>query len=377
MGCNSDSITLWGHSAGAGDINILALSPYSNHLFQRAIIQSGTAFSYWSYDKFHVDRYKAYKAYFNCTNLPEKVTSENKAMNLLIKNCLLSVSLEKLFEFRYALIDSPGPINDDFLDDKNRIMNGSPREMMLKNFENFEKINILTGINRVEGFSFEGYFSTSIKSWHKNSNVLELPLTLERYSLLTRDKCIQNSIIGNRLKFEDYYQNKIKKPDSFGQMGKIWHQSEKNNFNTYSAKLKSIFANSDAIFDAGFIGFLNTYYNLKKETNNKNDGLYVYEYLHENLANKGNLNQLKSYLKESLIMSTHFDGIDFAFGLPIAYKLNNKTKSFRSKIKERPFENFIFDSGFNEQDIRLSKIVMTYFTNFIKNGYFFCLFNID
>jgi carboxylesterase type B len=39
LNCNPESITLWGHSAGSGDVNWLALSPYSNKLFQRAIIQ--------------------------------------------------------------------------------------------------------------------------------------------------------------------------------------------------------------------------------------------------------------------------------------------------------------------------------------------------
>jgi carboxylesterase type B len=154
--CNQNSITLWGHSAGAGDINILALSSLSNHLFQRAIIQSGSAFAYYSYDKFHLDRYKSYRSYFNCTHLPESITNENSAMTLLIKNCLLNVTLEKLFDFRYALIDSPGPINDAFLGPEKSLINTSPRKMLKENIENFQKIDILTGINRVEGFSFEG-----------------------------------------------------------------------------------------------------------------------------------------------------------------------------------------------------------------------------
>lgn len=59
--CNPNAITLWGHSAGAGDVNWLAISPLSNHLFQRVIIQSGSAFSYWGYDKAPFERYRSLK----------------------------------------------------------------------------------------------------------------------------------------------------------------------------------------------------------------------------------------------------------------------------------------------------------------------------
>lgn len=32
------------------------------------------------------------------------------------------------------------------------------------------------------------------------------------------------------------------------------------------------------------------------------------------------------------------------------------------------YDDFIFDNGFKEEDVELSKIIMTYFTNFIKTG---------
>lgn len=353
--CNPNSITLWGHSAGAGDVNLLALSPYSNHLFQRAIIQSGSAFAYWSYDKHHTERYHSYRTYFNCSHLPENVTRENKALTLLIKTCLLNATLEKLFEFRYALIDSPGPINDAFLGPENSIMYYSPQEMLMNANENFFKIDILTGINRVEGYAFEGYFSTSVNNWRRNVRVPEIALTLERYSILLRDKCMQNSIIRNRLKFDSYYQSKLRPKLN----------PEDDQYNFYSGRLKSIFANSDSIFDAGFIGFLKSYFNLKLKNNNSS-GLFVYEYLHENSANKQNLNQFKKFLKNNYSMSTHFDGIDLVFGLPVASRLTSLNAKL--KIKHAPYEVFSFETPFSESDYNLSITMMTYFTNFIKTG---------
>jgi carboxylesterase type B len=61
FGCNPNAITLWGHSAGAGDVNWLSISPLTRGLFQRAIVQSGSSFAYWGYDKQPFDRYKSIK----------------------------------------------------------------------------------------------------------------------------------------------------------------------------------------------------------------------------------------------------------------------------------------------------------------------------
>ena len=76
-------------------------------------------------------------------------------------------------------------------------------------------------------------------------------------------------------------------------------------------------------------------------------------------------------MKENLSLSTHFDGIDLAFGLPVAYKLNLRNKLSTKGLKDKPFENFIFESPFSDLDIKLSHVMMTYFTNFIKTGYLY------
>ena len=114
-----------------------------------------------------------------------------------------------LESFKFALLDSPGPIYDGFLGPDALITERSAKEMLLKS-TNFQTLDILTGINTVEGFSFEGYFSTSVKFWTKLNLTSELALTLERFSLLTRDKCHQNLIIDNRLRFDNYYEEKMK-----------------------------------------------------------------------------------------------------------------------------------------------------------------------
>lgn len=144
--CNPNSITLWGHSAGAGDVNWLALSPLSNNLFQRVIIQSGSSFSYWGFDKLPHERYKALRAYFNCTSAPDEYTPQNGAMTKLIDNCLLNASLVDLYSFKFALIDAPGPIYDGFLGpDKALIHLQSPQEMLLDDRNGIYNLDIMTG----------------------------------------------------------------------------------------------------------------------------------------------------------------------------------------------------------------------------------------
>ena len=278
------------------------MSPLANKLFQRVVIQSGTAFNYWAQDKMPFDRYKALKTYFNCTDLPYEHTNENGAMSKLIETCLTHVPLNDLFSFKFSLIDGPGPVFDGFLGKDSIISETTPQKLMAKD-NSILNLDILVGINAVEGFSFEGYFSSSAKFWTKNNFTNELTLTMERLSLLIREKCKQNSIIANRLLIDHYYESKVKSL-----------VSDQIYMNTDEAKqLKSIFLNGDIIFDTGFVELIK----LIKEKNsnsNKKVNLFVYEYLHENTGSQPNLRAFKQYLKEDYTLSTHFDGMDLALG---------------------------------------------------------------
>jgi acetyl esterase/lipase len=324
--CNPESITLWGHSAGAGDVNWLAISPLSNKLFQRVIIQSGSSFSYWGYDRMPSERYKSLKKYFNCSQiskieLPESHTDENHAMTQLIEKCLIHLPLDHLFGFKFALIDAPGPIYDGYLGEEHSLINARSPQEMLKKKDILKNIDVLTGINRVEGFSFEGYFSSSIKFWLALNLTNDISLSLERFSLLSRDRCLQNLLIDNRHNFDKYYDRKI--------MSYLKNPSDINH--TEVRRFKTIFVNSDSIFDSGFIEFLQHAYENKlesiteshinnEENEEKNVGkLFAYEYLHENYGSQSNLEAFKKFLKPNYTLSTHFDGIDAIFGKKASY----------------------------------------------------------
>jgi hypothetical protein len=225
-------------------------------------------------------------------------------MTRLIEECLTHVPLDTLFGFKFALIDAPGPIYDGFLGEDSLINARSPQEMLL-NSDTVSSLDVLTGINEVEGFSFEGYFSSSVRFWISTNLTDNLMLATERFSLLARDKCLHRAYIDNRPRFDQYYEAKF---NSYIEEGKGDYESVRH--------LRGIFLNSDAIFDSGFIEFLVLLQ--KKRQSESGDkrlgGLFVYEYLHGNNNSHVSFKPFKEFLKKSKSLSTHFDGIDVIFG---------------------------------------------------------------
>ena len=254
-------------------------------------------------DSMYKQRYVSYRSFFNCTDLPETANDENKALTQLIDKCLMKTDIDDLFLFNFGLIDAPGPVYDGFLGEESLINTQTIKEMAQRSHDE-NNIDILTGVNSLEGFSFEGHFSSSVKYWKKKNLTTEVMLTFERYSLLLRDRCKQNSLIAKRMKLEKFYIDRVT------QVVKDPKYMDKEKIQ----RMKAIFANSDAIFDSGFIDFVNTIYDLSVSSNERSGSLYVYEYLHENQASQPNLQPFKKYLNNDLSMSTHFDGIDLSFG---------------------------------------------------------------
>jgi hypothetical protein len=122
-----------------------------------------------------------------------------------------------------------------------------------------------------------------------------------------REKCKQNTIIESRDLIQEFYEEKLKK---LLQKSTYLDKEE-------AKRLKAIFLNSDAIFDSGFIEFLSSLTKFKNDHNKNNphkNRIFVYEYLHENTGSQPNLKAFKQYLHNNYKLSTHFDGIDLAFG---------------------------------------------------------------
>ncbi|XP_052071185.1 cholinesterase-like [Mytilus californianus] len=76
FGGNSKSITISGESAGGFSVGLLSIAPLNKGLFQRAIIQSGTALSPYAVGKF--TKLASFKAasYVNCTDNQDNVLAQ-------------------------------------------------------------------------------------------------------------------------------------------------------------------------------------------------------------------------------------------------------------------------------------------------------------
>ena len=84
LGCNKSEITLFGHSAGSSDTQLLTLSSYAKKYINRAIMQSGSGLAHWAF---------VYE-----THLLQKIKSYAKQNNLglnKMKNLIELVNYDK------------------------------------------------------------------------------------------------------------------------------------------------------------------------------------------------------------------------------------------------------------------------------------------
>lgn len=302
LNCDPNRITLWGHSAGGGDVMWLTLSSKSNNLFQRAIIQSGSAMSYWGLDHHPEQRYKGLRNFFNCSWLPLESDADNKNLELLIEECLSKKSPDELNEYKFSLLDWPSIVSDsDLIDVKH-----SAAEMI----DNAVKIDIMTGINSIEGYEFSVHFNETINFWQKRNIATGSLITLERYSMLSRDTCLKKFSMKNRKYIESFYEDYVSKL--------LITSSNLSPHSTHILKerLKLALLNSAMIFDLGFIEFVKKLSNAKiGNSSNKSGSMYVYGYFYENQHTNSNYGDIKLITKDkNFAFNSHFDSMDFIFG---------------------------------------------------------------
>lgn len=84
IGCNPDSITLFGHSAGSANVLFHAMSNYSRPYIKRVIMQSGSGLAHWA------TNYEKHLLNFG---------SNKKALNLFKKSRYVHTMNDTLFNF--------------------------------------------------------------------------------------------------------------------------------------------------------------------------------------------------------------------------------------------------------------------------------------
>ncbi|CAH8556029.1 unnamed protein product [Schistosoma turkestanicum] len=94
FGGNPQQITLFGHSGGVICVALHLISPISNHLFQQAILQSGSPLAWWAVESSHtaLEKTRLLAKLSGCNTVTD---SNNQYTKELIK-CLRSVDSETL-----------------------------------------------------------------------------------------------------------------------------------------------------------------------------------------------------------------------------------------------------------------------------------------
>ncbi|XP_011496587.1 PREDICTED: acetylcholinesterase-like [Ceratosolen solmsi marchali] len=152
FGGNPDNVTLFGESAGAVSVSLLLLSPLSRHLFNQAIMQSGSATAPWAI----ITREESI---MRGLRLAEAVNCPHDKSNLrAVIDCLLTKDPTDLVNSEWGTLgicEFPfvPVIDGSFLDE-------TPQRSMIT--ESFKKANILMGSNTEEGFYFIIYYLTEL-----------------------------------------------------------------------------------------------------------------------------------------------------------------------------------------------------------------------
>lgn len=150
FGGNPDNVTLFGESAGAVSVSMHLLSPLSRHLFNQAIMQSGSPTAPWAI----ISREESI---MRGLRLAEAVGCPHDHENMqAVIDCLIQVDPHKLVNSEWGTLgicEFPfvPVIDGSFLDE-------TPQRSLITN--SFKKANILMGSNTEEGFYFIIYYLT-------------------------------------------------------------------------------------------------------------------------------------------------------------------------------------------------------------------------
>ncbi|XP_071571350.1 acetylcholinesterase [Temnothorax nylanderi] len=152
FGGNPENVTLFGESAGAVSVSMHLLSPLSRHLFNQAIMQSGSPTAPWAI----ISREESI---VRGIRLAEAVGCPHNRHNLReVIDCLLTKDAEDLVKNEWGTLgicEFPFvPVIDGaFLDE-------TPQRSLVTS--SFKKTNILMGSNTEEGFYFIIYYLTEL-----------------------------------------------------------------------------------------------------------------------------------------------------------------------------------------------------------------------
>lgn len=294
FGGDPKRVTIFGSGAGASCVSLLTLSHYSEGLFQKAIIQSGTALSSWAvnYQPAKYTRILADKVGCNMLDTTDMVEClRNKNHKELIQQTITPATYHISF----------GPVIDgDVIPDDPQIL------MEQGEFLNYD---IMLGVNQGEGLKFvDGIVDNE-------------------------DGVTPNDFDFSVSNFVDNLYGYPEGKDTLRETIKFMYTdwADKENPETRRKTLVALFTDHQWVAPAVATADLHAQYG---------SPTYFYAFYHH----------CQSEMKPSWADSAHGDEVPYVFGIPMI----------------GPTE--LFSCNFSKNDVMLSAVVMTYWTNFAKTG---------
>ncbi|CAH2220466.1 neuroligin-4, X-linked isoform X1 [Pelobates cultripes] len=294
FGGDPKRVTIFGSGAGASCVSLLTLSHYSEGLFQKAIIQSGTALSSWAVN---------YQPAKYTRILADKVGCDMLDTIDLIE-CLREKNYKELIQqsitpATYHIAFGP-VIDGDVIPDDPQIL------MEQGEFLNYD---IMLGMNQGEGFKFvDGIVDNE-----------------DGVSPSDFDFSVSNFVDN----LYGYPEGKDTLRETIKFMYTDW--ADKENPETRRKTLVALFTDHQWVAPAVATADLHARYG---------SPTYFYAFYHH----------CQSEMKPTWADSAHGDEVPYVFGIPMI----------------GPTE--LFNCNFSKNDVMLSAVVMTYWTNFAKTG---------
>ncbi|XP_077199416.1 neuroligin-4, X-linked isoform X1 [Paroedura picta] len=294
FGGDPKRVTIFGSGAGASCVSLLTLSHYSEGLFQKAIIQSGTALSSWAvnYQPAKYTAILAEKVGCNMLDTTDLVECfRNKNYKELIQQTITPATYHIAF----------GPVIDgDVIPDDPQIL------MEQGEFLNYD---IMLGVNQGEGLKFVDGIVDNDDGVSPNDF----------------DFSVSNFVDN----LYGYPEGKDTLRETIKFMYTDW--ADKENPETRRKTLVALFTDHQWVAPAVATADLHAQYG---------SPTYFYAFYHH----------CQSEMKPSWADSAHGDEVPYVFGIPMI----------------GPTE--LFNCNFSKNDVMLSAVVMTYWTNFAKTG---------